>query len=158
MGAAPPTAAAGDTAWLLVSTALVMLMVPGLALFYGGLVRGKSVLNTMMMSVAALALVSVQWVIGGYSLAFAGEGGAVGTLAWRFLDGVGAVPNATYAATVPHVLFAHTRRCSPASPWRSSRARWSSGCGSARTCCSRPSGRRSCTTRSRTGCGAPAAG
>jgi Amt family ammonium transporter len=106
MGAAPPTAAAGDTAWLLVSTALVMLMVPGLALFYGGLVRGKSVLNTMMMSVAALALVSVQWVIGGYSLAFAGEGGAVGSLAWRFLDGVGAVPNATYAATVPHVLFA----------------------------------------------------
>jgi Amt family ammonium transporter len=106
MGAAPPTAAAGDTAWLLVSTALVMLMVPGLALFYGGLVRGKSVLNTMMMSVAALALVSVQWVVGGYSLAFAGDGGAVGTLGWRLLDGVGAAPNATYAATVPHVLFA----------------------------------------------------
>ncbi len=104
--AAAPAIAAGDTAWLLVSTALVMLMVPGLALFYGGLVRGKSALNTMMMSVAALALVSVQWVVGGYSLAFAGEGGVVGPLSWALLSGVGAAPNATYAAAVPHALFA----------------------------------------------------
>ena len=98
--------AGGDTAWLLVATALVMLMVPGLALFYGGLVRGKSMLNTMMMSVAALALVSVQWVVAGYSLAFAGEGGVVGTLGHAFLAGVGAAPNTAYAATIPHALFA----------------------------------------------------
>ncbi len=60
----------------------------------------------MMMGVVALALVTVQWVVGGYSLAFAGEGGLVGPLGWRFLSGVGAAPNPTYAATVPHVLFA----------------------------------------------------
>jgi Amt family ammonium transporter len=104
--AAAPAIAAGDTAWMLVATALVMLMVPGLALFYGGLVRGKSVLNTMLMSVAALALVTAQWVAGGYSLAFAGEGGLVGPLTWRFLAGVGAAPNPTYAGAIPHALFA----------------------------------------------------
>ena len=60
----------GDTAWLLVSTALVLLMVPGLALFYGGLVRGRAALNTLMMTFGALAIVGVQWVVIGYSLAF----------------------------------------------------------------------------------------
>jgi Amt family ammonium transporter len=83
-----------------------MLMVPGLALFYGGLVRGKSALNTMLMSVVALGAVTVQWVLAGYSLAFAGEGGVVGPLTHALLRGVGAAPNPTYAGLVPHVLFA----------------------------------------------------
>ena len=77
--AAPANANPGDTAWMIVATLLVLLMtLPGLALFYGGLVRGKSALNTMLMSVAALGVVTVQWVLGGYSLAFAGGGGGVG--------------------------------------------------------------------------------
>ncbi|MFI5207999.1 MAG: ammonium transporter [Gemmatimonadales bacterium] len=97
---------AGDTAWLLVSAALVMLMVPGLALFYGGLVRSRSALNTVMMSVAALGIVGVQWVLGGYSLAFAPGSPVIGRLIWWGLRGVGAEPNATYAATVPHLAFA----------------------------------------------------
>ena len=103
---APAVINAGDTAWLLVSTALVMVMVPGLAFFYGGLVRGKSALNTMLMSLAALALITVQWVIAGYSLAFAPGSRWVGGIDWRFLSGVGAAVNTTYAAGVPHVLFA----------------------------------------------------
>ena len=106
--AAAPAGAvsAGDTAWLLVSAAFVMLMVPGLALFYGGLVRSRSALNTVMMSVAALGIVGVQWVLGGYSLAFAPGSPVIGRLIWWGLRGVGAEPNATYAATVPHLAFA----------------------------------------------------
>jgi Amt family ammonium transporter len=100
----------GDTAWVLIATALVMLMVPALAFFYGGLVRGKSALNTMLMSVAALAAVTVQWVIGGYSLAFAPGAGRfaaiVGGLGFVGFGAVGGDPNATYAASIPHVLFA----------------------------------------------------
>jgi Amt family ammonium transporter len=95
---------AGDTAWVLVSTALVLLMVPGLALFYGGLVRSRAALNTVMMSFAALALVGVQWVLFGYSLAFA-PGKFVGGLAWAGLRGVALVPG-PYAATLPHSAFA----------------------------------------------------
>ncbi len=102
----PATVSAGDTAWVLVSTALVMVMVPGLAFFYGGLVRGKSALNTMLMSIASLALVTVQWVVVGYSLAFAPGSRWIGGLDWRFLTGVGATVNTTYAAGVPHVLYA----------------------------------------------------
>jgi Amt family ammonium transporter len=101
-----PTISAGDTAWVLVSTALVMLMVPGLALFYGGLVRQKNALNTFMMSVAALGLVTVQWVLGGYSIAFGPGSSLLGSLTWWGLGGVGAEPNAAYAATVPHLAFA----------------------------------------------------
>ena len=97
---------AGDTAWLLLSAALVMLMVPALAFFYGGLVRGRAVLNTLMMSFGALGVVSVQWALGGYSLAFAPGSPLVGGLAWVVLRGVGAEPNAVYAATVPHLAFA----------------------------------------------------
>ena len=97
---------AGDTAWLLVSAALVMLMVPGLALFYGGLVRSKSALNTLMMSLGALGVVSVQWVLGGYSFAFSPGSPLVGNLAWWGLRGVGGEPNAAYAASVPHLAFA----------------------------------------------------
>ena len=96
----------GDTAWLLLSAALVMLMVPGLALFYGGLVRGKSALNTLMMSLAMLGVVSVQWVLAGYSLAFGPGTATIGFLQWWGFHGVGAEPNPAYAATVPHLAFA----------------------------------------------------
>jgi ammonium transporter, Amt family len=97
------TISAGDTAWVLVSTALVLLMVPGLALFYGGLVRTKAVLNTFMMSVAALAVVGIQWVVVGYSLAF-GPGSVIGDLSWAGLQGVGAAPG-PYSATIPNAAF-----------------------------------------------------
>jgi Amt family ammonium transporter len=96
----------GDTAWLLVSTALVMLMTPALGFFYGGLVRRKNVLSTIMHSFFILALISVQWVLWGYSLAFGPSvGGVVGGLDWIGLNGVGQDPNPDYAATVPHLSF-----------------------------------------------------
>jgi Amt family ammonium transporter len=96
----------GDTAWILVSTALVMLMTPGLAMFYGGMVRSKNVLGTVMHSFIAIALVSVQWIFIGYSLAFGPDvRGLIGSLDWAGLAGVGLVPNADYAATVPHLAF-----------------------------------------------------
>jgi Amt family ammonium transporter len=101
-----PVISAGDTAWVLMSSALVMLMVPGLALFYGGLVRQKNALNTFMMSLSALGIVTVQWVLGGYSIAFGPGNPWLGGLSWWGLAGVGAAPNATYAATVPHLAFA----------------------------------------------------
>lgn len=101
-----PALSAGDTAWVLVATALVMLMVPGLALFYGGLVRGKASLNTMMMSIAALALVSVQWVIVGYSLAFSPGTPFLGSFTWWGFRGVGLDANPAYAASIPHLAFA----------------------------------------------------
>ena len=96
----------GDTAWVLISTALVMLMVPGLALFYGGLVRGKNALNSMMMSLAPLGIVTVQWVVIGYSLSFAPGNGFLGGLAFWGFNAVGGGANPTYAATIPHVAFA----------------------------------------------------
>lgn len=90
-----------DTGWILISTALVLLMTPGLAFFYGGLVRSKNVLNTMMMSFIAFGAAGVLWAVAGYSLAF-GEGGAfVGDLSMAFLDGVGVEPS----GTIPHMLF-----------------------------------------------------
>jgi len=97
----------GDTAWVLVSSALVMLMTPGLALFYGGLVRSKNVLGTIMHSFIMLGLVSIQFVLIGYSLAFGpDQGGLIGNLDWAFLDGVSASePNAAYAATIPHQTY-----------------------------------------------------
>jgi ammonium transporter, Amt family len=92
----------GDTAWLLVSTALVMLMTPGLALFYGGMVQGKNVLSTFMHSFFALGIVSIQWAIVGYSLAFGHtHHGIVGGFDFIFLNGVGMEPH----GTVPHLLF-----------------------------------------------------
>ena len=103
---AASTLVAGDTAWVLVSTALVLVMVPGLACFYGGLTRNRAVLNTMVMSFGALAVMSVFWVIAGYSLAFSHGTSWLGDLAWVGLRGVGAEPNATYSAGVPHVLYA----------------------------------------------------
>src|SRR6187455_1778937 len=103
----------GDTAWLLMSTALVMIMLPGLALFYGGLVRRKNVLSTIMHSFFGLALVSVVWVIVGFSLAFGPDvslpilgTGWIGGLDFAMFNGVGLAPSETYATTVPFVLFA----------------------------------------------------
>ena len=96
----------GDTAWLLFSAALVMLMTPGLAMFYGGMVRRKNVLGTLMHSFVAIALVSVQWVLIGYSLSFGPDiNGIIGNLSWLGLKGVGIEPNPDYAATIPHIAF-----------------------------------------------------
>jgi Amt family ammonium transporter len=96
----------GDTTWILISTALVMLMTPGLALFYGGMVRQKNVLGTIMQSFVALGVVTVQWVLFGYSLAFGPDiKGIIGGLQWAGLHGVGLTPNPDYAATVPHQAF-----------------------------------------------------
>ncbi len=96
----------GDTAWVLISTALVTLMVPGLAFFYGGLVRQKSALNTMLMSLGALAVVTVQWVLFGYSLAFSPGSSFIGGFDFVGLQGVTGAPNPTYAAALPQLLFA----------------------------------------------------
>ena len=97
---------AGDTAWILVSSAMVMLMTPGLAFFYGGMVRRKNVLSTIMMSFAILLLVGFLWVVYGYSLSFGPDkGGIIGGLEWFGLIGVGQAPSSTYATTVPHLAF-----------------------------------------------------
>ncbi len=105
--APPPKIDSGDTAWLLTSSALVLLMTaPGLALFYGGMVRRKNVLGTLMQSFIILALISVQWVLWGYSIAFGPDrGGVIGGLDWVGLNNVGLTPNADYGATVPHQAF-----------------------------------------------------
>ena len=107
--AAPDAASAinkGDTAWLLISTALVMLMTPGLALFYGGMVRRKNVLGTIMQSFIALGVVSIVWILWGYSLAFGPDvGHFIGNLKWFGLNGVGLAPDPDYAPTVPHQAF-----------------------------------------------------
>src|SRR5574340_191560 len=104
---APPKIDTGDTAWLLISTALVLAMTaPGLALFYGGMVRSKNALGTIMQSFIILCLISVQWVLWGYSLAFGPDKGhLIGGLEWLGLNGVGLEPNADYGATVPHQAF-----------------------------------------------------
>jgi Amt family ammonium transporter len=97
---------AGDTAFVLLSAAFVMLMTPGLAMFYGGMVRRKNVLATIMQSFVAIAVVSIQWVLFGYSLSFGPDvHGIIGGLDWVGLSGVGAEPNADYAPTVPHIAF-----------------------------------------------------
>ncbi|MGH7700777.1 MAG: ammonium transporter [Gemmatimonadales bacterium] len=101
-----PTISSGDTAWVLVSSALVLLMTVGLALFYGGLVRPKNALNTMMMSVVALGIVGVQWVLVGYSIAFAPGNAWLGGPGWLGFRGVGLDPDPTYAATIPHQAHA----------------------------------------------------
>ncbi len=97
----------GDTAWILVSCALVLMMTPALALFYGGMARRKNVLSTLTLSFAFMALVGVQWVLFGYSLAFGKDiGGLIGGLNFLGFNGVGAAPNPDYAKTIPHALFA----------------------------------------------------
>ena len=97
---------AGDNAWMLTSAALVLMMTgPGLALFYGGLVRKKNILGTMMQSFMMMAMVTVLWALVGYSLAF-GEGTPfIGDLRYLFLNGVGSAPNADYAGTIPQQTF-----------------------------------------------------
>jgi Amt family ammonium transporter len=96
----------GDTAWVLVSAALVMLMTPGLAFFYGGLVRRKNMLSVLMQCFMILCLVSLQWVILGYSLSFGPDKGSlIGGFDWLWLKTVGAAPNPDYAATVPQQVF-----------------------------------------------------
>jgi Amt family ammonium transporter len=95
----------GDTAWMLVATALVMVMTPGLGLFYGGMVRTKNVLGTIMHSFMCLGIVSVLWVIFGYSLSFGPDlGGIIGSLDWLGLAGVGVDPG-PYSKTIPHLIF-----------------------------------------------------
>lgn len=97
---------AGDNAWMLTSSALVLMMTgPGLALFYGGLVRKKNVLATMMQSFIMMAIITVLWAIYGYSIAFSEGNAAFGGLSYIFLKGVGAAPNADYAATIPQQTF-----------------------------------------------------
>jgi len=107
--AAPAGAAAisaGDTAWVLMSAALVLFMMPGLAFFYGGLVRRKNILSILMQCFMTMALVSMQWVLFGYSLAFGPDvKGLIGNLSWAGLNGVGLSPYPAYSATIPHQAF-----------------------------------------------------
>jgi len=103
----PPKIDSGDTAWMLTSSALVLMMtIPGLFLFYGGLVRRKNALGTIMHSFILAALISVQWVLWGYSLAFGPDkAGLIGGLDWIGLTGVGLEPYPDYSATIPHQAF-----------------------------------------------------
>jgi Amt family ammonium transporter len=104
---AAPKVDPGDTAWILTSSALVLLMTPGLAFFYGGLVRRKNALATIMQSFIIIGIITIQWVLWGYSLAFGPDigGGFLGGLGWFGLNGVGLEPNPDYAATVPAQAF-----------------------------------------------------
>jgi Amt family ammonium transporter len=96
----------GDITWVLLSSALVMLMTPALGLFYGGMVRKKNLLSTIMLSFSLLAVISIQWIVYGYSLSFGPDiQGMIGGLKWLGLAGVGAAPNPDYAATIPHAEF-----------------------------------------------------
>lgn len=96
----------GDISWMLISSALVLFMTPGLAFFYGGLVKRQNVINTIMSSVFIMGLASVLWVLIGYSLSFSGDiGGIIGNLKWFGLSGVDAAPG-PYAATIPNLCFA----------------------------------------------------
>ncbi|WP_442938907.1 ammonium transporter [Nostoc sp.] len=114
--AAPPTADTGDTAFMLISAALVLLMTPGLAFFYGGFVRSRNILNTLMMSFVLMAIVGVTWILWGYSLAFAPALPFIGGLQWFGLNGVGLEVTdylkgsnppevVSYAGTIPHQAF-----------------------------------------------------
>src|SRR4030043_134366 len=96
----------GDTAFILISSALVMLMTPGLALFYGGMTRNKNVLGTLMQSFIMLGIITVEWVLWGYSTAFGPDhAGIIGGLDWLGLKGVGMEPSAVYGPTIPHMAF-----------------------------------------------------
>src|SRR3954464_7489153 len=93
----------GDTAWMLIATALVILMTPALGLFYAGLVRAKSTLNTFMMSIAALAVATVAWAAIGYSFAFSDGNGIIGGFGHAFLQGVDFAPRS--GTTIPQLVF-----------------------------------------------------
>ncbi len=100
------TISAGDTAFLLASAGLVLLMTPALGLFYGGMVRNKNVLGTIMHSLIMIALISFEWVFIGYTMSFGPDiGGFIGDLSWFGLAGVGTAPSTSYATTVPHLVF-----------------------------------------------------
>lgn len=103
----PPKIDTGDTAWVLMSSALVLCMtLPGLALFYGGLVRSKNVLGTIMHTAVILCVISLLWILCGYSLAFGPDkGGLIGGLEWVGLQHVGLEPSSMYATTIPHQVF-----------------------------------------------------
>ncbi len=104
--AVAPAIDTGDTAFILISAALVLLMTPGLALFYGGMSRKKNVLNAIMCSFIAMGIISIQWSLYGYSLAFGPDvGHFIGNLDWLGLNGVGVDPNPDYSATIPHQVF-----------------------------------------------------
>jgi len=97
---------AGDTAFVLMSAALVMFMTPGLALFYGGMVRNKNVLGTLMQSFIVLGVITLEWVLWGYSLSFGTDhAGIIGGLEWFGLNGVGMAPSPDYGSTIPHFAF-----------------------------------------------------
>ncbi len=105
-GFAIPEISGGDTAWVLVSAALVFLMTPGLAFFYGGLVRKKNMLSILMQCFILICMITLQWVLFGYSLAFGPDvKGMIGNLSWAGLHGVSLDPFAGYSATIPHQLF-----------------------------------------------------
>jgi len=96
----------GDTAFVLIAAALVFLMTPGLALFYGGMVRSKNVLGTIMQSFIIISVISLEWIYLGYSMSFGPDvGGLIGNLSWLGLKGVGAAPNPDYAPTIPQTVF-----------------------------------------------------
>ena len=107
VGAVAPVVDTGDTSWILISSALVLMMtIPGLALFYGGLVRRKNVLSVLMQCFMIVCLISVQWMLWGYSLSFGPDlKGLIGNLSWLGLDGVGLEPYPDYSATIPHQAF-----------------------------------------------------
>src|SRR5215472_4819890 len=101
--ASQPKADTGDTAWMLISAALVLFMtIPGLFLFYGGLVRSKNVLGMLMQNFVMVAIVTIQWIVIGYGIAFAGGTSFLGGFQWAGLTGVGLTPNPDYAGTIPH--------------------------------------------------------
>jgi len=107
LAASPGAVDSGDTAFMIIASAMVLLMTPGLALFYGGMVRRKNVLSTVMQSFTTMALISIQWVLIGYTLAFGPDlGRLIGDFSWLGWSGVGLDPNPDYAATVPHQVFA----------------------------------------------------
>lgn len=96
-----------DMAYMAISTLLVLIMTPALAFFYGGLVRRKNTINTIMMSMVCLAIFTVQWFVYGYSLSFGPDvGGIIGNLDWAFFHDVGMAANPDYSETIPHILFA----------------------------------------------------
>ena len=120
---APPKIDSGDTAWVLMSSALVLLMTaPGLALFYGGMVRQKNALGTLMQSFIIMAVISIQWVLWGYSVAFGPDrGGIIGGLDWIGLRGVGAEPFDAYSKTIPSSERASARHSRARAPSRRAR-------------------------------------
>ncbi len=105
-GTVAPVINTGDTAWVLISAGLVFLMTPGLAFFYGGLVRKKNMLSVLMQCFMLMCIITLQWVMFGYSLSFGPDiKGIIGNLSWAGLHGVGITPFADYSATVPHQAF-----------------------------------------------------